>query len=160
MIPIKEFKDISRIPHDPYSAFRFSIVIAGKDSVGGFNEVSGLVFETEVHTLRVGGINDYELQLPGPSKFPSRLVLKRGLGDIDFLWEWYQQVAKGEIIRRNIDIKLNNEQGENWDERSKKKMQSWLFREACPVKWTGPELRASTSAIAFESLELVHRGLA
>lgn len=163
MIPKKEYDDKSRIPRDPYSAFRFSIVIDGRDSVGGFNEVSGLVFETEVHTLRVGGVNDYELQLPGPSKFPSRLVLKRGLGDVDFLWEWYQEVAKGEIIRRNIHIKLNNEQGEDTDEyskRSNKKMPSWLFRDACPVKWTGPDLRASTSAIAFESLELVHRGLA
>ena len=37
---------------------------------------------------------------------------------------------------------------------------SWSFKEACPVKWTGPHLRASNSAVAFESLELVHRGLA
>lgn len=148
------------MPRDPYLAFRFSIEVVGGDkdkkgklegAVGGFNEVSGLVFETEVQTLRVGGVNDHELQLPGPSKFPSRLVLKRGLGDAEFLWDWYQLVAQGEIVRKDIDIRLNDEQRSN--------PRAWLFKEACPVKWTGPDLRASNSAIAFESLELVHRGL-
>lgn len=152
-----KYEDKNRVPHDPYPAFRFSILIDGENK-GGFNEVSGLVFEMEVQTLRVGGINDYELQLPGPSKFPSRLVLKRGLGDISFLWDWYQQVAKGEIIRRSINIKLNNNQGGDKDERSGEDMPSWRFKDACPVKWTGPDLRASNSAVAFESLELVHRG--
>jgi phage tail-like protein len=89
--------------------------------------------------------------LAGPAKFPSRLVLKRGLGDAAFLWDWYLLVARGEVIRKDIDIRLNDEQGD--------KLRSWLFKGACPVKWTGPDLRASTSAIAFESLELVHRGL-
>jgi phage tail-like protein len=139
-------------PPDPYGAFRFSINVERESAVGGFNEVSGLVFETEVQTLRVGGVNDYEYQLPGPSKFPSRLVLKRGIGNVKLLWEWYRSVAQGKIQRKNVTIKLNDEQGGA--------LMSWRFKEACPVKWTGPDLRASTSAIAFESLELVHRGLA
>jgi len=160
VIPIEKYNDANRIPRDPYSAFRFTILIDGQNK-GGFNEVSGLVFEMDVQTLRVGGINDYELQLPGPSKFPSRLILKRGMGDIRFLWEWHQQVAKGEIIRKEIHVKLNNSQGGNKDDhKDKLEMPSWRFKDACPVKWTGPELRASNSAIAFESLELVHRGLA
>jgi phage tail-like protein len=143
--------EMSRSP-DPYGAFRFSIAVERESTVGGFNEVSGLVFETEVQTLRVGGVNDYEYQLPGPSKFPSRLILKRGMGNVRFLWEWYRSVAQGKIQRKNVTIKLNDEQGEA--------LMSWRFKEACPVKWTGPDLRASTAAIAFESLELVHRGLA
>ena len=141
--------EMSRLP-DPYSAFRFSVEITGEAKVGGFNEVSGLVFETDVQTLRVGGINGYEQQLPGPSKFPSRLVLKRGLGDAKFLWNWYRSISQGEIQRKNITIKLHDER---WGD-----PMSWRFKEACPVKWTGPDLRASNSAVAFESLELVHRG--
>lgn len=135
-----------------YSAFRFTIKVEKEEDkmVGGFNEVSGLVFETEVQTLRVGGVNDYEHQFPGPSKFPSRLVLKRGMGDTKFLWDWYRSVARGEIERKNITITLHDEK---WGE-----PMSWRFKKACPVKWTGPDLRASNSAVAFESLELVHRG--
>ena len=135
---------------DPYGSFRFSIEVTGETTVGGFNEVSGLSFETEVQTLRVGGSNDYECQLPGPSRSPSRLVLKRGLGNITFLWSWYRSVSQGEIKRKNITIKLNDEMGGS--------LIGWGFKDACPVKWTGPDLRAGNSAIAFESLELVHRG--
>lgn len=137
-------------PPDPYTAFRFSIEVDGERTIGGFNEVSGLIFETEVQTLRVGGMNNAELQLPGPSKFSSRLVLKRGLGNMKFLWEWYRSVSQGEVKRKNVTIRLNDERDEE--------VMSWRFREACPVKWTGPDLRASNSAVAFESLELVHRG--
>jgi len=35
---------------------------------------------------------------------------------------------------------------------------AWTFKEACPVKWSGPELHAATSAVGFESIELVHKG--
>ena len=101
-------------------------------------------------SLRVGGINDHEHQLPGPSKFPSRLILKRGLGNAKFLWNWYRSVSQGKIERKNVTITLNDEDGGD--------LKSWCFKDACPVKWTGPDLRASNSAVAFESLELVHRG--
>jgi len=35
----------------------------------------------------------------------------------------------------------------------------WDFADAFPVKWTGPMLNASSSAVAVESFELRHRGL-
>jgi phage tail-like protein len=136
---------------DPYLAYAFSIEI-GQKRVAGFSEASGLVMETEVETLRVGGINDHDWQLPGPSKFASHLVLKRGMGDIAYLWDWYKKVVQGMIERRDVAIYLTDDHGA--------KLRSWIFREACPVKWIGPDLRAGTSAIAFESIELVHRGVA
>jgi phage tail-like protein len=136
--------------HGPYLAFAFSIEI-GQGQVVSCNEISGLVMETNVETLLVGGMNYRELQLAGPSKFPSRLVLKRGLDDIRYLWNWYMEVVEGKIKRRDIAIYLYDEEGI--------KRRQWHFREACPIKWTGPDLRASTSGIAFESVELVHKGL-
>lgn len=136
--------------HDTYLAFAFEVEIE-QQVVAGFSEVSGLAFETEVETFREGGVNDFERQLPGPAKFPSRLVLKHGLGDIAYLWNWYLGVTKGKIERRDVAIFLNDAEGN--------RSLSWIFKEACPVKWTGPELRAGTSAVAFESIELVHRGL-
>jgi phage tail-like protein len=137
--------------HDPYLAYAFSVDI-GQQHVAGFSEASGLVMETEVETLRVGGFNHCELQLAGPSKYPSRLVLKRGMGDITYLWEWYHKVMQGQIERRDIEIRLNGDQGQT--------VRSWVFRQACPIKWTGPDLRAGSSAVAFESIELVHQGVA
>ena len=58
--------------------------------------------------------------------------------------------VSGKIKRKNVtSISMTNG----------RKIDVLEFQGACPVKWTGPDLRASTSAIAFESLELVHRGL-
>lgn len=133
----------------PYLSFRFAVEIQ-QLVVGGFNEVAGLTFETEVETFRQGGENLHERQLAGPTKFPSRLILKRGVGDMDDLWSWYQNVTTGKIERKNIAILLLDSSG-----REKRR---WRFREACPVKWTGPEFRAGTAEVAFETIELVHHG--
>jgi phage tail-like protein len=146
---------------DPYAAFLFSVTVSPGEirhgeketiaPVGGFSDVSGLNFETEVETLRVGGVNDTDVTLPGPSKASSRLVLKRGLADASFLWAWYLRVMRGEILRQQVTVSIHDPLGEP--------RQSWTFRDACPVKWTGPDLHASSSAVGFESIELIHRGL-
>src|SRR5258705_13420178 len=86
---------------DPYLSFRFRVEIDNHDA-GGFNEVSGLTFETNVETFWEGGVNTKEWQLAGPTKFPSKLTLKRGLADADMLWSWYQDVMKGRIRRKDV----------------------------------------------------------
>jgi phage tail-like protein len=136
-----------------YLAFAFSVWI-GQQPVAGFSEVSGLAMETEVETFREGGANLSERQLAGPVKYSSRLVLKRGFGDMKYLWNWYAGVMKGMIERRDVTILINSTHDSQEAPEPK-----WVFRAACPVKWTGPELRATTSAVAFESIELVHRGV-
>jgi phage tail-like protein len=85
------------------------------------------------------------------------LILKRGLADADALWSWYREVMDGQIKRKTVKIKLLDPDPGN-DEQNKYKWE-WVFREACPVKWSGPEFRAGTAEIAFESIELIHRGL-
>lgn len=144
---------MDRTPADPYCAFRFVVDLAATTggSIGGFTDVSGLGAETEVETVREGGWNTGEHQLTGGTRFPSRLVLRRGLGDPALLWNWYLQIMAGSITRKPLTIKVCKTDG--------RPGLSWTFREACPVKWTGPELHAATSAVAFESIEVVHRGL-
>ena len=135
---------------DPFASFRFRAEIDGLQ-VSGFSEVTGLAFESEVQTFQVGGVNTHEWQLNGPTKFPSKLTLKRGLADADALWSWYQDVMNGRIKRKNVTITLlNHADEEKW---------RWVFSKACPVKWSGPEFRAGTAEIAFESIELIHMGL-
>jgi phage tail-like protein len=141
------------LDEDPFGAFRFAVRIgnANEDErVCGFSEASGLTMETDVETIREGGVNTHEIQLPGPSKFPARLVLKRGLAEVE-LWSWYQEVVKGKVERKTVTVVLQNYAGQ-------KKWQ-WVFSKACPVKWTGPDFRAGAAAVAFEAIELIHRGL-
>ena len=96
-------------------------------------------------------MNDYVHKLPGPTRYPSNLVLKRGLTDVETLWSWHQEVTRGFIHRKNGSIVLRDVAGE---ERCR-----WNFVQAYPVRWAGPELRAGTAEVAVETLELVHRGL-
>ena len=139
---------------DPYLSFRFHVEIKSI-VVAGFSEVTGLAYEREVETFREGGQNLFEQQLPGATKYPSKLVLKRGLADADELYSWYESMRSGSIERKTVSILLldpatDQDKPERW---------RWAFREAVPVKWTGPDFRAGTAEIAVESVELVHKGL-
>lgn len=137
------------IGKDPYLSFCFMVENHGL-IVGGFQEVTGLTTETEVESLREGGVNTHELQLAGPTKYPSKLILKRGLADEDSLWSWHQRVVAGQVERKEIAVLLLDHAGEvKW---------RWTFRDACPVKWSGPEFHADRAEVAFESIELVHNG--
>ena len=136
---------------DPYLALGFLVEIEGLVT-GGFAEVTGLQSELEVQDYREGGVNGHIHRLAGPARYPSNLVLRRGLGDIDALWRWYQDVANGIVRRRNGSIVVLDAAG--------RERRRWNFVGAYPVRWIGPELRAGTAAVAIETLELVHRGLA
>ena len=134
---------------DPYQTFNFLVEIEGI-LTGGFSECSGLQVETEYIDYREGGQNDYIHRFAGPTKYPP-LVLKHGLTQLDGLWAWHQEVVRENVIRKNATIYL-------LDQRSLPVMW-WNVRESFPVKWTGPEFRANSNDIAFESVELAHRGL-
>ncbi len=135
---------------DPYLAFNFLVEIDGL-LVGGFSEVSGLQCETVVETYREGGVNAYERKFVGPTRYPANLILKHGLTDRDTLWQWYQDVRQGRITRQTVSIVLLDDLGvEKW---------RWVFTQAFPVRWAGPDLRGLGAEVAVETLELVHCGL-
>jgi phage tail-like protein len=133
----------------PYATFRFRVEIDGI-TVAGFSEVSGLQVETETEQYEEGGVNDFVHYLPGRTKY-QHITLKHGLTGADELWQWYQDVAAGRFLRKNGAIILMDTTGEDaW---------RWNFSNAYPVKWTGPELRADSNTVAFETIELVHHGI-
>ncbi|HEX8070853.1 MAG TPA: phage tail protein [Pyrinomonadaceae bacterium] len=134
---------------DPFQTFNFLVEIEGLVA-GGFSECMGLQVETEVLDYREGGQNDYVHRFAGPTKYPP-LVLKRGLGSADGLWQWHQEVVRGLIRRRNGTIHLLDARRET--------VLRWHFKQAYPYKWTGPELRADSAQVAFETVEFAHKGL-
>ena len=136
--------------HDPVLAFCFAVEISGL-IVAGFSEVSGLQAEIEVQEYREGGLNEYTHKRAGPVKYPSNLTLKKGITDSSELWSWYRDVMSGKIQRKPVDVVLMNSAGDEW--------RRWKLQNAYPVKWTGPDMKAATSEIAVETLELAHEGL-
>jgi len=135
------------IPY-PYTSFKFRVEIEGI-TVARFSEVSGLTHETETETIEEGGVNDFVHILPRRTKYPN-IVLKRGITDADEMWKWYQDVVSGKFKRKSgaiILVDVTEDTDTKW---------RWDFFEAYPVKWTGPELKADSNTVAFETIELAH----
>ncbi len=136
---------------DPYLPCQFLVEIDGL-VVGGFSEVDGLECEIATEEVREGGLNDRIHLLVGPAKPASVLVLRRGLTDQDLLWGWFDDVRHGKVVRRDGTVTLLDaeRQAAVW----------WNFKQACPIKWTGPSLRADASGqVAVEAVELAHLGI-
>lgn len=134
---------------DPLMSFRFLVEIDGIVTAHA-SEVTGLQIETETESYEEGGVNDFVHQLPKRTKY-QHITLKRGITDRDELWKWYQEVISGDFKRKNGAIVLMDVTGEGkW---------RWNFEKAYPVKWTGPDLKADSSSIAFEAVELAHKGI-
>ncbi|MFY9270313.1 MAG: phage tail protein [Candidatus Manganitrophaceae bacterium] len=134
---------------DPYQGCNFLVEIEGI-LAGGFSECTGLQVEIEFQDYREGGVNEYVHRFWGATKYPP-LLLKHGLTQIDGLWGWHQEVTQRKIDRKNGTIYLLN--------KKRIPVMWWDFKEAFPIKWTGPELRADSGNVVFESVELAHRGL-
>lgn len=140
---------LERPRREPYPAHRFRVEVQGM-TVALVSEVSGLQLETEVEPYEEGGVNEYVHQLPKRTKY-QHIVLKRGISDDAYLWKWHQNVIRGTIQRRDGMIALMDREGkERWN---------WYFLRAYPVKWSGPDLKADTTGLAFETVELAHEGI-
>ena len=133
---------------DPLRGFRFLLEIDNITS-GGFARVKGLSREVKHESYREGGVNEYEHKLLTQVSYPV-VVLERGLV-LDDLWTWAQRAADGEVERKTIRIRLQNEAGE--------KLWAWQIEHALPVKWSVSDLDAQQSQVVMESLELAHHGL-
>ncbi|MCB0258576.1 MAG: phage tail protein [Calditrichaeota bacterium] len=138
---------------DPYFAFRFRIVIEGIIE-GGFTELSGLQATTLVEDFKEGGVNNYVHKLPKETTYEN-LVLKKGLADQDTLWKWHRDVVAGKIKRTTVQIMLLKDRLANPSDAI---AYTWSFKDAYPVKWSGPDLKADGNTVAFESIEIAHHG--
>lgn len=148
----------------PLPAFRYYVVLgnsgkllgasslfgAARSAFTGFSECSGLEMETEVHEYVEGGVNDHVHKLPTRTR-PADIVLRRGLLLVTELWDWIQDVSDGRYLRKDGIITINNHLG--------LPTQAWRFVRGLPLRWSGPALSASQSAVAIESVTITHEGL-
>lgn len=133
---------------DPLRGFRFLVEVDGL-AQAGFMRVKGLSREVKLESRREGGVNDYEHKLFTQATHGA-LVLERGLA-LDNLWKWADAVARGQIMRRKISIRLQDEAGaDRW---------CWHLDDAFPAKWAMGDFDATNSQVAVESVEFAHHGL-
>lgn len=136
---------------DPFRGYRFRLEIGGLVAAG-FSEVSGLEAQMQPEDYQEGGGLTHKL--PTRFEYPA-LTLKRGLTDSRELWEWVSTALSGRPsteVRRTVQVYLGDPVGEDvW---------GWEVSDAYPVRWAGPELQADQGAVAVETIELAHHGIA
>jgi phage tail-like protein len=133
--------------------------------VAGFAECTGLQMETKVFEYNEGGRNDTTLKFPQTTTY-GNITLKRGITLSNDLIEWHLDIVEGRFERnprpprnptgtfnqnRAIAIILQNELGLD--------VKRWNLINAFPVKWVGPDLKATGTEVAFEALEIAHEGI-
>jgi phage tail-like protein len=127
------------------------ITAAFNYAVAGFSECSGLEATTEVFDYKEGGVNDYVHKFPTRASF-ANITLKHGVVYLyDDLWTWHNAFVLGNGARKDGLIVLLDE--------SRAPVKVWKFTRGIPMKWVGPSLNATQSAVAIESLEISHEGL-
>lgn len=155
---------IPGLRNDPFPAFNFYIslldtpgggissLFSSNDAYlsGGFTECTGLDATLTVEDYNAGGVNDRVLKFPTRMTF-SNIVLKRGIGFNEDLWNWHYDYASGRGKRRDGLIILHSA--------TQQPLKVWSFRRGLPLKWSGPTLNATSSAVAIETIEIAHEGI-
>ena len=144
-----------RRDEDPYCNFRFTLEL-GSVQVAGFAECTGLNIETKVLEYKEGGNNLTTLKFPEASTY-GNVTLKRGVTASSDLIDWQLDVATGTFEKNSrssnpsIAIVLMDETGAS--------VRRWNLVRAFPVKWVGPDLKATGNEVAIETLEIAHEGI-
>jgi phage tail-like protein len=144
---------------DVWTTFHFYVEGGSNDALSQavFTEVSGLEVEIEVTKIEEGGVNDHWHSLLGRAKV-SDITLKNGIMTDNSLWDWFREILEGRYIRRHVTITMVS-QVPGTSGRGPRNTHTWHFANALPVKWSGPQLKADSTALAIQSLVLTHEGL-
>jgi phage tail-like protein len=128
-----------------------ALSLVGDVFFGGFTECTGLeVSQTDVKQS-VGGRNDAQLRFPS-SLVWTNLVLKNGISRINQTgWDWLYSFGQGRVRRMNGIIALLDS--------LHLPHTIWSFKNAFPVRYTGPSFNSTANTVAVEALELAHEGL-
>ncbi|HEV8283024.1 MAG TPA: phage tail protein [Chitinophagaceae bacterium] len=139
----------------PPVSFHFKVEFGFKEEFHGtglnkndvmFQAVSGLSSELQTDSIKEGGENRFEHELPVRTKFPN-LVLKRGVITDSSLIKWCLNTFQSLEIRPvDLEIKLLNEEHEP--------LMTWSVKQAWPKKWSVEDLNAMESKVLIETLEL------
>jgi phage tail-like protein len=136
---------------DPLGNFRFRVEIDGLASAA-FSEVDIGASTTDVIEYREGTDPLHVRKLPGVTKF-ANVTLKRGLTNNLDLWNWYKQIAAGQVgaNRKRVVIVVTDETG---TDRAR-----FVVTDAWPVKYEPGSLNGKGNDVLIESLELANEGI-
>ncbi len=114
-----------------------------------FQSVSGLDVQIEKETIKEGGENRFEHNIPGRRKY-SPLTLKRGIltPKDSGLTQWCQKAFQSLVVEPvgKVNVELLNE--------NHNVLMQWELSHVWPVSWKVGELNAEKGEVLIETLEL------
>jgi len=133
-----------------YNGFRFRVVIEGMYNLV-FTEFRLPTLQVDTEKIQEGGQNSYVHQLPVRVNVGT-VTLRHGLSRDISLLNWYLDIMKGDLEKayRQVSVTLVDS--------TSVPLVSWNFRNAYPIKWSGPSLKSDSSEIAIEEIEFVYHG--
>ena len=133
---------------DPAVAVCFVLRVDNHD-LGTFTSCDGLGVQVEVEPIEEGGNHFFVHQLPGRLKYDNVKFTRVINGDTQKVAQWFAGMASS-VNRTNAQIVAKTAHGDT--------VAQWGLLDAIPVRWTGPQLSAESTAVATETLELAHHG--
>jgi len=133
-----------------HSGFRFTVAFDGINRAA-FTEFTLPSLQVETMDIKEGGQNAYVHKMPVRVNVGTA-TLRQGITRDLTLLNWYLQVMQGDLANafRQVSVIMYDVQREP--------VCTWNFRNAYPIKWTGPTLKSDQNAVAIEALEFVHHG--
>jgi len=131
---------------DPYRGYNFKLEVQGVVQ-GHFAECSGIGIKINAYSYREGGNCQVTHRIPGAVEYAD-LTLRYGLTKSSALWNWFMEIVKGQVNRRNISIVV-------YDSDCSTEAVRWNLIDAWPSQWNGAPLNALGNEVAIESMTLV-----
>lgn len=148
-------RSIETVLH-PFTAFNFAVEIKPDYKPqplcsAAFSECDGLEMSMEIKTIREGGNNGVQTQLPGPFSY-GQLSLKRGMTTTFDLWHWFNATLNEPHIRAEVTVVMFAADGETEQVR-------FSLSRCIPVKLKASSLSAKDGQVAIEELQLAYESL-
>ena len=148
----------------PLTQMNFMVTIQNTNGTAAFSEISGIEASVDVIEFRQGNSNSLSpVKIPGLVKH-GNVTLKFGYTADNSFKTWIQECVsetRGEMPRREGQIELIdiNSGAPGSAECGATGTKVWLLTNAWVTKYNAPDLNASTSEIAIESVELAYEEL-
>ena len=148
----------------PLTKMNFLVSVNQIQGTAAFSEVTGIEASVDVIEFRQGNAHSLApVKIPGLVKH-GNITLKFGYTLDSAFKTWIQECVsevRGQMPRNEVQIELIDINGgaPNTKVDSVTGTRVWLLTNAWVAKYTGPDLNASTSEVAIESVELAYEAL-
>lgn len=138
------------LPQEWFQSFLF-VVAVDNIKYGAFSEIVLPSLTVKTEDVHEGGQNSFLHKLP-VNVDVGTFTLKRGITRDLYFLRWYMQIINGNVRDATRTVTVVTHDTLNIP------VAIYTFADAYPIKWRGPSLKASESAIAVEEIEFVHHG--